>query len=195
MEIYLPKGSEWIDYWSSQVYKGGQIIDYDTTDAEKLPLFVRAGSIIPMRAEADWIDAAVPDNPLFLQFYPSRQQDSFSLYEDDGVTTEYQSGRFAKTVVSARQEQNGDVTLSMGSAQGNYQGQPLSRRWEITVPWPGKAPASVMKNGLPMVNLTTPETVRAASEGWGYDAQAHTVVVRETQPAASASRIVIASAQ
>ena len=38
MEIYLPKGSEWIDYWNHRVYPGGSLIDYDTSDPEKLPL-------------------------------------------------------------------------------------------------------------------------------------------------------------
>ena len=182
MEIYLPKGNQWIDYWNDQVYKGGQIIDYDTSDAEKLPLFVRAGSIIPMRAEADSIDPAVPDAPLYLRVYPANQKDSFSLYEDDGMTTEYQSGRFAKTVLSVRTEPHGNVTLSIGRAQGKYKGQPLKRQWEITVQWPGKAPVAVLKNGAPLMGLTAREALQTASESWMYDGPTHTVVVKETQP-------------
>ena len=41
MEIYLPQGNGWIDYWDKRLYKGGETIDYDTSDPEKLPLFVR----------------------------------------------------------------------------------------------------------------------------------------------------------
>jgi alpha-glucosidase (family GH31 glycosyl hydrolase) len=193
MEIYLPKGSAWIDYWNHQVYAGGQIIDYDTSDAEKLPLFVHAGSIIPMRAEANWIDPGVPDNPLFLDVYPSNQQDSFTLYEDDGETTEYRSGRFAKTVLQARREQNGDVTLSMGDAQGDYTGRAANRWWEITVQLADRAPASVMKNGLPLVNFKTVEALRAGSEGWCYDEQGHAVSMKVTQLSESVSKIVISS--
>ena len=193
MEIYLPKGSEWIDYWNHHVYAGGQIIDYDTSDAEKLPLFVRAGSIISMRPEADWIDPRVSDNPLFLDIYPSNQTASSTLYEDDGETTEYQSGRFAKTVFEARREQDGDVTLSMGESQGDYTGKAVNRAFEITANLVDKAPLSVTKNGRPLANLNIPDELRAGSEGWRYDEQGHAVTVKVTQLSASTSKIVIAA--
>jgi alpha-glucosidase (family GH31 glycosyl hydrolase) len=191
MEIYLPKGSDWIDYWNHQVYPGGKIIDYDTSDAEKLPLFVRAGSILPMRAEANWIDPGVPDNPLFLDVYASNQTASFTLYEDDGVTTEYQSGRFAQTVLQARREADGDVTLAMGQSTGDYKGKLAQRRFEITVNMMDKAPASMTRNGSPLALLRTQETAQEFSEGWRYDAQGHKVIVRVNQSAASASSLVI----
>jgi alpha-glucosidase (family GH31 glycosyl hydrolase) len=191
MEIYLPKESEWIDYWNHKIYKGGQLIDYDTSDAEKLPLFVRAGSIIPMRAEASWIDPGAPNNPLFLDIYPSNQPASFTLFEDDGVTTEYQSGRFARTVLQASREQNGDVTLSIGESHGDYTGKAADRWFEITVQSADKAPASVTKNGLPLASLKTPEALRTGSEGWRYDEQGHAVTVKVTQFSASISKIVI----
>jgi alpha-D-xyloside xylohydrolase len=43
MEINLPQGSDWIDYWSQKSYPGGSVVEYDTRDVEKLPIFVRAG--------------------------------------------------------------------------------------------------------------------------------------------------------
>jgi alpha-glucosidase len=193
MEIYLPKGSEWIDYWNHHVYAGGKLIDYETSDAEKLPLFVRAGSIIPMRAEADWIDPKVPESPLYLDIYPSNQPGSFTLYEDDGQTTEYQSGRFARTVLQVRREQGGNVTLSIGESHGEYTGRAANRLLEMTVQLADKAPVSVSRNGAPLVNLKTPEALRAGSEGWRYDEPGHAVIVKVTQPSASASQIVISS--
>ena len=191
MEIYLPRGGEWIDYWNHQAYRGGTIIDYDTSDAEKLPLFVRAGSIIPMRAEADWIEPGIPDNPLFLDVYPSNQTASFTLYEDDGVTVDYQSGRFAKTVFEARREQNGNVTLALGESHGDYTGKPARRVVEITVNLVDKAPASVIRNGSPLAPVKTPEALPTSAEGWRYDAPGHKVIVRVDQSAASASNLVI----
>ena len=193
MEIYLPKGTEWIDYWNHQVYAGGQVIDYDTSDAEKLPLFVRGGSIIPMRAEANWIDPKVADNPLFLDIYPSNQAASFTLYEDDGETTEYQAGRFGRTVFEVRREHNGNVALTMGESHGDYTGKAANRSLEITVNLVDKAPASVTKDGLALVNLHTSEALRAGSEGWRFDEQGHAVVVKATQLSASTTKIVIAA--
>ena len=192
MEIYLPKGSDWIDYWNHQVYAGGQIIDYDTSDAEKLPLFVRAGATIPMRADADWIQPRVADAQLFFDIYPSNQAASFALYEDDGVTTEYQSGRFARTVFEARREPDGDITLSLGESHGDYAGKAADRTLEITVNLVDKTPASVTKDGRLLANLNIVEA-RAGSEGWRYDGPTHAVTVKVTQRSAAASKIVIAA--
>jgi alpha-glucosidase len=55
MEIYLPEGTDWVDYWNKKSYKGGQTIVYDTSDVAKLPLFVKQGSVIPMRPSSEWI--------------------------------------------------------------------------------------------------------------------------------------------
>jgi alpha-glucosidase (family GH31 glycosyl hydrolase) len=191
MEIYLPKGSAWIDYWNHSVYTGGSLIDYDTSDPEKLPLFVRAGSIIPMKTEADWIEPRPPAGPLFLDIYPSNQPNSFTLYEDDGQTTEYQSGRFATTVFEARQEQNGEITLSIGESRGDYSGKPASRLVEMTVQRVDKAPLSVTKNGVTLPSLNAPEALPAVSQGWSYDQHLHAVIVKVKQPSASPSKIVI----
>ena len=191
MEIYLPKGSDWIDYWNHQVYTGGTIINYDTSDAEKLPLFVRAGSIIPMRAEANWIDPGVPDNPLFLDVYLSPQPASFTLYEDDGQSTDYQSGRFGRTELRAQREANGDVTLVLGESRGDYAGKPEQRSFELTVNLVDKAPPSVTKNGVTLERWTTLDA--RSSEGWRFDEHSRKVVVRVNQPAAAVAKIVIAA--
>jgi hypothetical protein len=147
-----------------------------------------------MRADADWIDPRVPENLLFLDVYPSNQPASFTLYEDDGETTEYQSGRFAGTVLQAHREQGGDVALSIGESHGDYTGKPANRSFEITVQLTDKAPASVSKNGLPVVNLQTAQALQASSEGWLYNEQGHTVIVKVTQLSQSPLKVVISSA-
>lgn len=191
MEVYLPRGNEWIDYWDHRVYAGGQIIDYNTSDAEKLPLFVRGGSIIPMRAEENWIDRGIPAGPLFLDIYPSNRPASFTLYEDDGESTEYQSGRFTRTEFEARREQNGDVKVLVGESRGDYNGKPARRSLEITVNLAEKAPASVTKNGVPLVNSKASEAARAGAESWSYDERGRKVIMRVSQPSSSSSTIVI----
>ncbi|AHG01419.1 glycoside hydrolase (plasmid) [Halostagnicola larsenii XH-48] len=93
-EVYLPAGTDWYDFWTGERYDGGQTILADAP-IEKLPLFVRAGSLLPMgpvvQHTADRIDA-----PWELRIYPGRDG-SFALYEDAGDGYEYEDGEYAIT--------------------------------------------------------------------------------------------------
>jgi alpha-D-xyloside xylohydrolase len=86
--VYLPKGTDWYDWWTDRKYAGGQWITA-SAPIERIPLFVRAGSIVP-------IGAAVPNTsvrqPLAeLRVFPGADG-SFALYDDDGVTNAYRNG-------------------------------------------------------------------------------------------------------
>jgi hypothetical protein len=81
----------------------------------------------------------------------------------------------------------------MGESHGDYTGKAANRSLEITVNLVDKAPASVTKDGLALVNLHTSEALRAGSEGWRFDEQGHAVVVKATQLSASTTKIVIAA--
>jgi alpha-glucosidase (family GH31 glycosyl hydrolase) len=108
MEIYLPKGGDWIDYWNHDVYLGEGIITYDTSDINKLPIFIKAGAIIANRQEMDWIDTAIEDQITF-DIFPSAAS-SFDFYEDDNLTLAYQNGRIAKTTLNVTTDNAGNVT-------------------------------------------------------------------------------------
>ncbi len=92
--VYLPSGSEWYDYWTKQKHDGGQ---YVTTDAplDTLPLFVRAGSIIPMTKPMEFISAQSP-REIFLDVYPGKNTTGY-LYEDDGESFAYEGGAYSLT--------------------------------------------------------------------------------------------------
>ncbi len=84
-QVYLPAGADWYDYWTSRKFAGGQTITADAP-VETLPLFVRAGSIIPHVAEAG--------SKIDLWIY--RGADGrFELYDDDGRTYDYEHGKFS----------------------------------------------------------------------------------------------------
>jgi alpha-glucosidase len=95
-DIYLPAG-KWIDYWDGREYFGPSVVNGYETPLEKLPLLVRAGAIIPMYPEMLY-DREKPKDPVTFDIYPFGKS-SFTLYEDDGVTQEYRSGAFAKTLI------------------------------------------------------------------------------------------------
>jgi alpha-glucosidase (family GH31 glycosyl hydrolase) len=196
MEIYLPQGGDWVDYWNHTVYPGGEVLDYDTSDAEKLPLFVKAGSIIPMRKEAEWIEPGMPDNPLFLDIYPGSGASAAVLYEDDGQTTEYQSGRFATTDITSSLDTSspdghGVILLALGPARGDYRGKAGNRAFEITVNLVGKVPGKVLKDAQSLPRLTGGAALQAVSEGWSYDEAEHAVKIKVALPSSSAAQLRI----
>jgi alpha-glucosidase len=92
--VYLPAGSAWYDIWTGDFYEGGQVISMDVTP-ETIPLFVREGGMIPtgnamMHIRCDG------DNFRQLACFPAKEGISqFQLYEDDGISLDYQKGKYS----------------------------------------------------------------------------------------------------
>lgn len=165
MEIYLPAGSGWIDFWDGRTYPGGGVIRYDTTDIERLPLFVRSGAIIPMTEEREWIDPAAPNDPLILEVYPGGTS-WFVLYEDDGISLTYQEGSFATTRFECDVKPSGDIGLWIGRSEGTYAGKLLTRTCEIRFHGVPGRPDRVLSNGAPLREHVSAEALRASPSGW-----------------------------
>jgi alpha-glucosidase/alpha-D-xyloside xylohydrolase len=89
---YLPQG-QWWDYWTQTKVDGGREVVRDI-DLQTLPLYVKAGSILPIGPIKQYADEKVAD-PLTLRVYPGADG-RFSLYEDDGITYNYERGDFSK---------------------------------------------------------------------------------------------------
>jgi alpha-glucosidase (family GH31 glycosyl hydrolase) len=183
MDIYLPKGYDWIDYWTKEVHHGGQTISYDTSDVERLPLFVKAGSIIPMGQAAEWIDPAAAPGPLTIDIYPAEKPSAFTLYEDDGVTTRYQSGEYAKTSLKVSEEK-GEIDVAIGAAIGEYKGKPESRRMALAINLLPQAPLKVLRNGAEMKMANN-------GDAWSYNPQNHTLQISFTKSASENTDIRI----
>ncbi len=90
-EVYLPKGTTWYDYWTGKKYEGGERILADAP-LEILPLFVRAGSIIPHGNDIS--STRVDQKEIELRVYAGADG-RFDLYQDDGLTYEYEKGKFS----------------------------------------------------------------------------------------------------
>lgn len=124
MEIYLPKGHDWIDFESKEEFKDGGIITYNTQDINKLPIFIKKGAIIPQGQAREWIDSAEPDS-LKLEIFPARFRSSFTLLEDDGESMQYQKGAYATTRIECQQGEG--IEISIDATQGNYRNKPKER--------------------------------------------------------------------
>ena len=176
--VELPAGS-WIHYWSGQAYAGRQAVTVDAP-LDEMPLFVRAGSIIPMRPVAPHTGAQ-PQDELHLDVYPGpNARHSASLYEDDGATLAYEHGAYATTALhQVRRTVDGTPVLDVivEAATGTYDGQPEARTLAPTVHRLSSVPASVTHNGTSLAERGSVDAV-ARRGGFYYDADTQQLHIR-----------------
>ena len=113
-DVYLPAGIGWYDFWTGDFFEGGQVITVQAP-LEILPLFVREGSILPMGPVLQNAGEET-DAPLEVRIYPGRNGD-FSLYEDDGISYDYEGGSFS--TVALEWNDATDV-LTVGKREGAF---------------------------------------------------------------------------
>ena len=125
---YLPKGAVWYDFWTNKTYKGGQAVTLQTT-LDRVPMFVRAGSILPLAPEMQYVGEKSWDN-LEIRVYPGADG-SFTLYEDEGDNYNYEQGYYATITFVWNDKAR---TLTIGTRQGGYKGMILDRKFTIVLP-------------------------------------------------------------
>ncbi|MDD0859634.1 glycoside hydrolase family 31 protein [Arthrobacter alpinus] len=190
--IVLPSGSQWVDYWSGTIYQGGQVLNGYSAPLEKLPMFVRAGSVVPKGPVARNASLVPENSALTVDVYPSGAS-SFTLNEDDKVTREFQNGK--KSVqqfkVAAPTKNGGDVSVTIGKRDGDYTGKVSSRPYSLAV-HSGSAPQSVSVGTTTLTKLADAAAIEAATTGWFYDAAdaGGTVHVKAGQVASNATATV-----
>ncbi len=124
-EVYLPAGTEWIDFETGQRHAGGQTITA-AAPLQRMPLFVRAGSIVPRTVVQQYVDEQ-PDAPLTIEIYTGADG-SLSLYEDNGRSYGYERGESAR-IPLAWDEASGELTI--GAREGAYPGMASSREIRV----------------------------------------------------------------
>jgi alpha-D-xyloside xylohydrolase len=133
--VYLPAGADWYDFNSGAYLKGGQTIDA-AAPYERMPLFVRAGSILPTGPEI-MNTSEQPDGPIVLHVFTGTDG-QFSLYEDDGISEAYARGKYARVPIRWDEATR---TLTIGAREGAYDGMPGKRSIAVRFYTPGKATA------------------------------------------------------
>ena len=125
---YLPKGTKWYDFWTNQLFNGGQKVTIETS-LDRVPMFVRAGSILPLGPEMQYVQEKAWDN-LELRIYPGADA-SFTLYEDEGDNYNYEKGQYATITF---QWLDRSRTLIIGARKGRYPGMLQQRSFTIVLP-------------------------------------------------------------
>ncbi|WP_230108697.1 NPCBM/NEW2 domain-containing protein [Microbacterium foliorum] len=189
--IYLPEG-RWVDYWSGQIYEGGRVVNGYSAPLDTLPVFVRAGAVIPQGIVARNASLVPEGAPITLDVYP--QGDStFSLYEDDEVTRAYKDGASStqKFDITAPAKDGGDVSIRIGARDGEYAGKAASRGYRLDV-HTGSAPSEVTRDGVALTEVADAAALETAEAGWYFDANraGGTVIVNAGDHASSASSLI-----
>jgi alpha-D-xyloside xylohydrolase len=125
---YLPKGTLWYDFWTGQSYRGGQTVTL-TTHLSRVPMFVRAGSILPLGPEMQYTGEKAWDQ-LEIRVYPGADGD-FTLYEDEGDGYNYERGIY--TTLSFHWDDH-QRTLTIGQRKGQYPGMITNRKFTVVLP-------------------------------------------------------------
>jgi alpha-glucosidase len=143
-KVWLPKG-EWIE-WATGKHFTGPVSADRSFSLEQIPVYLRAGAIVPMQPPMLYTGQK-PVDPLIVNVWPLAPGDSssYSVYEDSGVSVDYQRGVYARTPIKATQTDD-TLRVEIGPAQGGFAGMTRTRAYELRLPadWP---PATVTVNG------------------------------------------------
>lgn len=112
--VYLPGGNRWFDFWTGAIYDGGQTV-MAAAPLETIPLYVRAGAILPMTQVMQYVDE-VQDAPYEVRVYCGADAE-FTLYEDAGDGYDYEQGACAFVQIFWKEE-SGELTIS--ARQGDF---------------------------------------------------------------------------
>jgi alpha-D-xyloside xylohydrolase len=115
---YLPSGADWVDYWSGEIYNGGQTVTVPAP-LDIIPLFIKRGSIIPMVHGLQYAEQ-MSGEPTVLKIYPGADS-SFMLYDDAGESYGYEKGEYSNVQLEWSDEQR---ILTIGKRTGQYENMP-----------------------------------------------------------------------
>lgn len=125
MEVYLPSGNKWYNYWTNEDFDGGQKLKIKTS-LDRIPLFVRAGSIIPIGPDVQYTNEKKWDN-LIINVYPGTDG-TFTLYEDEGDNYNYESGAYTEIQMKWNDTKR---ILTIDARKGEYNGMLTKRNFTI----------------------------------------------------------------
>ncbi len=144
-EVYLPNGSDWYDFWTGTRFVGGENVNAESP-LNRLPLFVKAGSIIPTTAPAQFAAASV-GQPITIDIYPGKDAE-FTFYDDAGDSYDFEKGEYTRIKMHWNDAKN---ELTISNAEGTYSDAPKQRNF--TIRKAGKSKSIIYKDKQIRVKL------------------------------------------
>jgi len=123
-QVYLP-AAKWFDFWTGSAIEGGQMINA-ITPLDRLPVYVRAGSIVPLGPEEEW-STEKPADPIEVRIYRGANGD-FTIYEDENDNYNYEKGAYATIPLHW---DDASRTLTIGERKGQFPGMLQSRTFRV----------------------------------------------------------------
>lgn len=172
--VYLPAGTDWIDFWTGEAVSGGQTIAV-AAPIDRIPLHVRAGSVVPFGPELQWTGEKTGD-PIEVRVY--RGADGvFTLYDDAGDGYGYEQGERATIGIHWNDEEG---ILSFDARQGSFPGMATQRTFRVLWVGPGHG------HGMPIDHPADVEVL--------YDGSAIAVEIPDVSPPAAPTGVAASSA-
>ncbi len=140
--VYFPKQSGWYDLYNGEYINGGQSLIVDAP-YDRIPVFVREGSIIPFGPEIQYTDEK-PAELINLYIYGGKDA-QFQLYEDEGVNYNYEKGKYATIDITY---DDATKTVNCCKRSGNFKGMLKERRFNVVL---------VTKDQPRVLNMENPE--------------------------------------
>ena len=162
-DIYLPPG-EWIDYFTGIKYGGDQTIHYALNAEEwtDVPMFIKKGAIIPSHKSQDYVGQE-DVNQIDVDIFPSESETSFTYYDDDGNTYNYENGNYLKQIIKAVEDGQRDITVTVEGKTGAYSSNLNSYILKVH----GKSANNVTQGGSPLTNYSDKQSLLSSS-GEGF---------------------------
>lgn len=181
VQAWLPKGN-WYDFWDDKKLDGDKVIDH-SAPLGRLPLFIKAGSIIPM-ANFALSTTFIPDDSLSIHVYTGKDG-SFDLYEDDGVSEAYKEKNESRTTVFRFVQST--LSLNIEAVRGDYKNAAKERAYVIIFHGLSK-PVNFEVNSVKIQEMGTGQrnTVEKNISRWDQERRIQSIFIKRT----SVTRIV-----
>ena len=151
--VYLPQGSDWYNFWTNEYFKGGQTIKTDTP-IDMVPLYVKAGSILPFGPEVQYSTEKKWDN-LEIRIYPGADGE-FVLYEDENDNFNYEKGIYSTIKFKWNDTAK---TLTIENRQGNFAGMLKSRKFKVAIAGNNQAIGNTPAKPIKTISYNGKETL------------------------------------
>jgi alpha-D-xyloside xylohydrolase len=126
-ELYLPMGTDWVDFWTGEKISGGKTVAKEAP-LDIMPLFVKAGSILPVGPKVQFATEKKWDN-LEVRIYPGANGE-FTLYEDENDNYNYEKGSFSTITFNWNDAKK---TLTINDRKGSFTGMLAERKFNIVL--------------------------------------------------------------
>ena len=138
VSVYLPAGAQWYDFFTGERHEGGRTL-LRPTPITDMPVYVRAGSILPFGPDVQY-SSERPWDDLEIRIYPGADA-TFTLYEDEGDNYNYERGQFTEITFHWNDTAR---TLTIGQRRGQYKGMLQQRQFRIVIAGQQDKPAKVI---------------------------------------------------